>query len=350
MHQKIIVTGGLGFLGSHLVRTLVGQGHAVLVVDPSLDNPASRLGVDPSVVCPGSGTSWGSLFARPGHVEYIRGRGRYLSTVDLDGHIDDGHIDVIYHLGADASPPAYKTDPFESLWSGSLDTHAVVRVAQLHGARVVLASTSEVYGDPTVSPQPESYRGNVDPVGPRSMYDEAKRYAEAYLAAFIREGGDGRIARIFNTFGPGMKLDDGRMIPEFIRACIEDRPIPLHGTGSQTRTLCYVDDLIDGLIKLGNAGKPSNLDAERRPVPWPVNLGGAEEVAVGDIADEVRIAWKRVTGREAPDIRFTRQPCPQDPKHRRPDITRARDWLRWQPTTDWKTGIERTIRHFVKKV
>ena len=317
--MRIVVTGGLGFLGRNLTHRLVGQGHDVTIIDPGeMTDEHDRL-----------------FESGPGRIRFFN-----LRTRDFRHNWYDAGFNQIYHLGANASPPVYKADPIESLLAGSVGTHAICSLAQSASrARVLLASTSEVYGDPAVSPQPESYRGNVDPIGPRSMYDEAKRYAEAYIAAQIRCGLDARIARIFNTFGPGMKIDDGRMVTEFIKACFWDEPMPVHGDGQQTRTLCYVDDLVDGLIGLMN----SKLE---RSVPYPVNIGGVDEVSVLDVAQEVGLAWTKVTGLEAPPIAFVGQPCSQDPKKRKPDLGRARQLFSYAPKVGWKDGIQRTVQHF----
>lgn len=350
--MNIVITGGLGFLGSNLTKRLVADGHKVLIIDPGFLKGHPDLGVQPDEVIfvdPDRGyNTVGSHLDEGGKVEVWSGCTRSLKEFSC---IREWKVDRIYHLGALASPPAYKTQPLESLLAGSEGTHAAFWLLDHNPmARLLLTSTSEVYGDPLVSPQSEIYRGNVDPIGPRSMYDEAKRYAEAYTAARIRGGDDARIARIFNTFGPGMALGDGRMITEFIRACLDGRPLPVHGDGSQTRTLCYVDDQIEGLIRLMEvSGREvrerdhSRGDYTPGPGPGPVNIGGVDEVTVTEVAEAVRASWLKLTQTEAPPIEYTDQPCEHDPRRRCPDISRAKQVLGWGPKVAWERGIELTV-------
>lgn len=358
MSNTVLITGGLGFLGSNLTKRLTDQGDAVIIVDPGDDvDSLMRVGIDPERVLGWSGLD--APKAELGTIEvwpiYSRGVLNATGWARIQ-------IDRIYHLGADASPPAYKHRPKQSLLAGSLGTHEMVELLMQNqpDCRMLLASTSEVYGDPDLHPQHESYRGNVDPIGPRSMYDEAKRYAEAYCASVIRDGYDVRIARIFNTFGPGMRLDDGRMVTEFISACFGGRFLKVHVPGTQTRTLCYVDDLLDGLTALMEV-EPARVrnclggtDEQMQPpkgfargMPTPVNLGGEHEVTVIDVAEEIRTAWMALTGERAPEIQLVGQPCSQDPKRRCPDLYRAKTLLGYKVSVPWKAGIYRTVEHFL---
>lgn len=346
--MRTLVTGGAGFLGSNLVARLLTRGDEVVVLDPEWTGSISTLrllGVEDSRILPYPAHDK----PKPGSALFVKATTEDALAppfpVSPDGL--DWIPDLIFHLGAMASPPAYKRRALDSLRSGSLGVHAVSDLAFAADARVVFASTSEVYGDPEVSPQPETYRGNVSPTGPRSMYDEAKRYGEAYFSALSRQDGvDVRIARIFNTYGPGMKLDDGRMIPEFARSCLLDIPLPVHGNGSQTRTLCYVDDLVQGLLLLADSESEELFDEDDEPLP--VNLGGEGEVSVLDVATMVREAFTATTGREAPPILHVPQPCSDDPKRRRPDLTRARSVLDYNPIVPDSVGLDRTIRWWSK--
>jgi nucleoside-diphosphate-sugar epimerase len=239
----------------------------------------------------------------------------------------DGPFDAILHLASPASPGAYQAHPIETLRVGAVGTLEALEVARSSGAPFLLASTSEVYGDPKVHPQPETYWGNVNPIGPRSMYDEAKRFAEACAMAYHRAYGlPVRIARIFNTYGPRMRRDDGRAVPTFIAQGLGDQPITVHGTGSQTRSLCYVDDLIEGLWRL--------LRSEET---GPVNLGNPEELSVLDLAETIR----SLTDTRS-ELVFVRRPV-DDPEVRRPDIRRARELLGWEPVVSVSRGLEMTV-------
>ncbi|MBI3269524.1 MAG: GDP-mannose 4,6-dehydratase [Planctomycetes bacterium] len=246
----------------------------------------------------------------------------------------EGAIDAVLHFASPASPRDYFEFPIQTLKVGSLGTHKALGLAKAKGARFLLASTSEVYGDPLQHPQTEEYWGNVNPVGPRGVYDEAKRFAEAMTMAYHRfHKLDTRIVRIFNTYGPRMRLNDGRALPEFLNASLRGLPLPIHGDGSQTRSFCYVSDLVDGLARL--------LDSSEHN---PVNIGNPSEVSVLDIAHEVL----KLTGSRS-TLEF-RPMTPDDPKVRRPDITRARTLLGWEPRIDRREGLLKTIEYFRKIV
>jgi dTDP-glucose 4,6-dehydratase len=239
----------------------------------------------------------------------------------------EGPIDWVFHLASPASPPDYLEYPIETLRVGSLGTFNALELASEKSASLLLASTSEVYGDPEMHPQVEDYWGNVNPVGPRSVYDEAKRFSEAAVMAYHRKRGlDVRIVRIFNTYGPGMRRDDGRAVPNFIIQALSGDPITVHGDGSQTRSLCYVDDLVEGIYRFTSASETG-----------PLNLGNPEEVTVLELAERIRAA----AGSES-EIVFLERPQ-DDPERRRPDITKARGLLGWQPEVPLETGLQRTL-------
>jgi dTDP-glucose 4,6-dehydratase len=298
-----LVTGGAGFLGSHLCEELLGRGHRVLCVD-NLET--------------------GSL----ANIEHIRDP----SFVHLNLDIIEPYqvaqpLDFVYHLASPASPIDYLRLPLHTLKVGSYGTHHTLGLAKHHRARFLLASTSEVYGDPQVHPQPESYWGHVNPIGPRGVYDEAKRYAEALTMAYHRQQGvDTSIVRIFNTFGPRMRPHDGRAIPTFLRQALTDRPITVFGDGSQTRSFCYVSDLVDGIIRLAESGYHE-----------PVNIGNPNEFTLLELAHAVT----EVTGSRS-EVVFEALPA-DDPHVRQPDITRARDVLGWEPRIALRDGLRRTI-------
>jgi dTDP-glucose 4,6-dehydratase len=303
---RILVTGGAGFVGSHLVDALLDRGDEVVVVDNlstgSLSNLAHHEGND------------ALTFVR---ADVCRG----VPT--------EGPLDAVLHLASPASPRDYLAMPLETLEVGSAGTRHALEAAHRAGARFLLASTSEVYGDPEVHPQPETYWGHVSSVGPRSVYDEAKRYAEALTMAWHRARGvDTRIVRIFNTYGPRMRLEDGRALPAFLQAVLEGRPFPIHGTGLQTRSFCYVADLVRGILcVLERAG------------PDPVNLGAPGELTILDFARLVA----DVAGEE---MRIERQPAmPDDPRRRDPDIARARA-LGWSPRVPVREGLAQTLAWF----
>jgi dTDP-glucose 4,6-dehydratase len=298
-----LVTGGAGFLGSHLCDELLRRGNRVICVD---------------------NFETGSL----ANIEHIRApEFVYLQTDIIHPYFVDEPVDFVYHLASPASPIDYLRLPLHTLKVGSYGTHHTLGLAKQHRARFLIASTSEVYGDPKVHPQPESYWGHVNPIGPRGVYDEAKRYAEALTMAYHRQQGvDTAIVRIFNTYGARMRPHDGRAIPTFLRQALTDRPITVFGDGGQTRSFCYVDDLIRGLIALAESGEH-----------LPVNIGNPDEFTLLELAETVI----DVTGSRS-EIVYEALPT-DDPKQRRPDITRARDLLGWQPTVSLREGLQRTI-------
>jgi dTDP-glucose 4,6-dehydratase len=298
-----VVTGGAGFLGSHLCETLLERNHRVICVD-NLET--------------------GSLQ----NVEHLRDDAFVFLNHDVIDHIAlDEPVDFVYHLAALASPIDYLRLPLHSLKAGSYGTHNALGLAKFKRARFLLASTSEVYGDPQVHPQPETYWGYVNPVGPRGVYDEAKRYAEAMTMAYHRQQGvDTAIARIFNTYGGRMRPNDGRAIPTFLRQALEGRPVTVFGDGSQTRSFCYVSDLIRGLMLLAESEEH-----------LPVNLGNPDEKTLLELADLI----VRITGTSS-EIVFEALPI-DDPQVRQPDITRAKQLLGWEPEVELEDGLRRTI-------
>jgi dTDP-glucose 4,6-dehydratase len=301
-----VISGGSGFLGSHLCDYLLGQGHRVVCVD-NLDT--------------------GSLQ----NIEHIRMDDFVFVNHDLtDPLFLEEPIDFVYHLASPASPIDYARLPLHTLKVGSYGTHHMLGLAKFKRARFLLASTSEVYGDPQIHPQPETYWGNVNPIGPRGVYDEAKRYAEALTMAYHRQQGvDTCIVRIFNTYGPRMRDHDGRAIPTFVRQALEDKPLTVFGNGSQTRSFCYVEDLIRGLVALAESGEH-----------LPVNIGNPDEMSLLELAETVI----RVFGSKS-EIVFSALPV-DDPQVRQPDITRARQLLGWEPEIDFREGLRRTIDHY----
>jgi len=308
-HGRVVVTGGAGFLGSHLCRELLDAGNEVIAIDNlitgSLDNVSE-------------------LSARDGFsfVEH-----------DVSNHIDvPGQVDAVLHFASPASPRDYLEHPIKTLKVGSLGTHNTLGLAKDKGARYFLASTSEVYGDPLEHPQKETYWGHVNPIGPRGVYDEAKRFAEAMTMAYHRSHGvDVRIVRIFNTYGERMRPLDGRVVSNFIVQALAGKPLTVYGDGSQTRSFCYVDDEIRGLLLL--------LDSD---YVGPVNVGNPDEFTVLELAEIVL----EVT-RSPSEIVFEALPV-DDPAQRRPDITLAREVLGWEPTVDVRTGVARTAEWFAR--
>jgi dTDP-glucose 4,6-dehydratase len=300
-----LVTGGAGFLGSHLCDYLLEKGYRVLCVD-NLDTSSLA------------------------NIEHIRDERFSFLYHDLVEHIEVPEpVDFVYHLASPASPIDYLRLPLHTLKVGSYGTHNALGLAKLKRARFLLASTSEVYGDPLVHPQPETYWGNVNPVGPRGVYDEAKRYAEAMTMAYHRQQGvDTAIVRIFNTYGPRMRPNDGRAIPTFMRQALDGEPITVFGDGTQTRSFCYVDDLIRGLVLLAESGEH-----------MPVNIGNPNEFTLLDLAEKVL----KVSGSTS-EIVFEALPI-DDPQVRQPDITRARDLLGWEPQVELREGLTKTIEH-----
>jgi dTDP-glucose 4,6-dehydratase len=310
--ERTLITGGAGFLGSHLCDFFIADGHEVICMDnlikkENIENISHLIGHERF------------QFIRYDVTEYL--------------HVN-GRLDNILHFASLASPKDYLDYPIQTLKVGSLGTHKALGLAREKKARFLLASTSEVYGDPLIHPQSESYAGNVDPVVPRGVYDEAKRFAEAITMAYHRTHGiQTRIARIFNTYGPRMRLDDGRALPNFMVQALKGDDITVYGNGTQTRSFCYVDDLIKGIKRL--------LDSD---MVEPVNLGNPEEIPILDFAKEII----HLTGSKS---RIIYCPLPQnDPKVRQPDITRAKTILGWEPKVSRQEGLTRTLQYFKKKL
>jgi dTDP-glucose 4,6-dehydratase len=299
-----VVTGGAGFLGSHLCDSLVADGYRVICVD-NLET--------------------GSLQ----NVEHLRGAAFAFMNHDITRHLEiEEPVDAVYHLASPASPIDYLRLPLQTLKVGSHGTHNALGLAKWKRARFLLASTSEVYGDPLIHPQPETYWGNVNPIGPRGVYDEAKRYAEALTMAYHRQQGvDTCIVRIFNTYGPRMRPHDGRAIPTFVRQALANEPLTVFGDGSQTRSFCYVDDLVGGLKALSASDEH-----------LPVNIGNPAEYTLLELAQKVIAA----TGSTS-EIVFEALPV-DDPKVRQPDITRARQLLGWEPQVSLEDGLRRMLQ------
>lgn len=307
MRERVVVTGGAGFLGSHLCERMLDDGCRVVCVDNYL-----------------TGT--------PANVEHLRARpGFELAERDVTEGIDvGGPVSAVLHFASPASPVDYLQLPIDTLKVGSIGTLRALDLARSSGARFLLASTSEVYGDPLTHPQPESYWGNVNPVGPRGVYDEAKRFAEAMTTAYrTAHGVDTAIVRIFNTFGPRMRPNDGRAIPTFARQALRGEPLTITGDGSQTRSVCFVDDLVEGLLRLLHSGYPG-----------PMNIGNPHELSVLDLA-----GWIRELAGSSSPLRFVPRP-EDDPRVRRPDISLARDVLGWEPKVPVEKGLRRTLEWF----
>lgn len=304
-----VVTGGAGFIGSHLCEALLARGRKVLCVDNFLTGTPDNIF---------------HLTGRPGF-RFLR------HDVTQDLYLAED-VDAILHFASPASPRDYLEFPIQTLKVGALGTHKMLGLAKAKNARFLLASTSEVYGDPQVHPQREDYWGHVNPIGPRGVYDEAKRYAEALTMAYYRTHGvPVRIVRIFNTYGPRMRRRDGRAVPEFISAALAGKPIPVFGDGLQTRSLCYIDDEVDGLLRL--------LESNR---VGPVNIGNPREVTVLDIAELIR----KFTKSRSPIVH---KPLPvDDPKIRQPDISLAKKYLKWSPRVSLEDGLQKTVAWFRK--
>jgi len=311
MNKRVLVTGGAGFLGSHLCDRLLDDGYDVVAMDNLLTGSIDNIA---------------HLAGNP--------RFRFILHDVTDYIFIEGPLWAVVHFASPASPQDYHDLPIQTLKVGSLGTHKALGLAKAKGARFLISSTSEVYGDPQVHPQPESYWGNVNPVGPRGVYDEAKRFAEAMTMAYHRyHGVDTRIARIFNTFGPRMRLNDGRAIPNFMLQALGGNPITIYGDGRQTRSFCYVSDLIDGISRL--------LHSECHE---PCNLGNPEEWPVLKMAETIR----DLAGSEAPIVQ---EPLPiDDPKVRQPDISRAMTVLGWQPRVSIEDGLRRTLEDFRRRL
>jgi dTDP-glucose 4,6-dehydratase len=308
---RILVTGGAGFIGSHLCERLVGEGNDVICIDNFLTG-------SPDNIAPLLGNA---------HFQFIQ--------QDVTNFIYvPGELDAILHFASPASPIDYLELPIQTLKVGSLGTHKALGLAKGKGARFLLASTSEVYGDPLVHPQTEDYWGNVNPIGPRGVYDEAKRYAEALTMAYQRTHGvETRIVRIFNTFGPRMRQEDGRVVPNFIAQALRGEDLTVYGDGGQTRSFCYVSDLVEGILRL-----------LRSDYKLPVNIGNPHEMTVLQFAELII----RLTGSRS-GIAFKPLPV-DDPKVRQPDITRARGVLGWEPAVPVEEGLRRTIAYFRERM
>jgi dTDP-glucose 4,6-dehydratase len=305
---RVAVLGGAGFVGSHLCERLVAEGAEVLCVDNLMTGNAAN-------------------------VAHLDGERFALVDHDIREHITiDGDVDFVLNFASPASPVDFERWPIQILKIGAMGTHNALGLALAKGAVFLQASTSEVYGDPLVNPQPETYWGNVNPIGVRGVYDEGKRYGEALVMAYHRAHGlQTRMVRIFNTYGARMRPDDGRAVPAFFSAALRGESIPVHGDGSQTRSLCHVDDLVEGIVRLAVS---EEVD--------PVNLGNPHEVTILELAETVR----EVVGSTAP-IEFRPRPV-DDPNQRCPDITRARAVLGWEPTVGLRDGLERTLPWFRK--
>ena len=306
--MRIVITGGAGFLGSHLSETLVARGHEVVAVD-------------------------NLVTGRRANVTQLEASGRFeLIEHDVTEPFDvGGDVDGILHFASAASPVDYLKLPIETLRAGSQGTQNALELAARKGARLVFASTSEVYGDPQVHPQPETYWGHVNPVGPRGVYDEAKRYAEALVLAYREARGvDAGIVRIFNTFGPRMRPNDGRAIPNFVRQALAGEPVTVSGDGDQTRSICYVDDLVAAILAM-------LLETHD---PGPVNIGNPHEISMRDLAQ-----WIIELAGSSSTLEFIERPT-DDPSVRRPDTTKAQRLLGWSPQVPVETGLQRTIEWF----
>jgi dTDP-glucose 4,6-dehydratase len=309
--SRVVVLGGAGFLGSHLCERLLALGAHVTAIDNFITGRKSNL-------------------------DHLIGDGSLrLVSYDVTDFLHvPGDVDAILHFASPASPIDYLQWPIQTLKVGSLGTHKALGLARAKDARLLLASTSEVYGDPRVSPQSEDYWGNVNPIGPRGVYDEAKRFAEAMALAYHREHGvKVRIARIFNSYGPRMRVNDGRAVPAFFAAALRNEPLPVHGDGSQTRSLCYVDDEVEGLLRLLVSDEVG-----------PVNIGNPDEYTILELAEMIQ----DVVGNH-PGIAFHPRPV-DDPTVRRPDITLARKVLDWEPTIALRDGLQRTLPWFAEHV
>jgi dTDP-glucose 4,6-dehydratase len=306
-----VVTGGAGFLGSHLTDRLLKEGHRVIAVDNLITGNVAN-------------------------IEHLAGNKDYkfINHDVTDFIYIPGKVDYVWHFASPASPIDYLRIPIPTLKVGSLGTHNALGLAKDKGAAFILASTSECYGDPLIHPQTEDYWGNVNPIGPRGVYDEAKRFAEAITMAYHRyHGMNTHIVRIFNTYGPRMRLDDGRVVPAFIGQALTGKPLTIFGDGSQTRSFCYVSDLIDGIFRL----MMSDFHE-------PVNIGNPREMTIRQFAEEIL----RITGVNCP---IEQKPLPvDDPKVRQPDITRAKKILGWEPKVDFDQGIRETIEFFRGRV
>ncbi|HSO12025.1 MAG TPA: UDP-glucuronic acid decarboxylase family protein [Anaerolineales bacterium] len=316
--MRILITGAAGFLGSHLCDRLLSEGHKVI----GLDN---------------------FITGNPGNIAHLQGNENFsFQKHDVSNYIFvAGKVDAVLHFASPASPnplspSGYFNLPIQTMKAGALGTHNCLGVSRAHNARFLLASTSEIYGDPLVHPQSEDYTGNVDPAGPRAVYDEAKRFAESLTMAYHRAHGvDTRIIRIFNTYGPRMDLEDGRALPNLLKQALLGQPLTVYGDGSQTRSFCYVDDLVDGIVKL--------LYSEEH---LPVNVGNPNEMSVLRFAETIN----RMVGNKAGIAYVKDARSVRDPQQRQPDITRARSILKWEPKVDLEEGLQKTVPYFKQKL
>ena len=309
--MRVLITGAAGFLGSHLADRFIADGHHVIGTD-------------------------NFITGSPENVAHLMGHDRFrFFQHDVTNYLYvEGALDGVLHFASPASPIDYLELPIQTLKVGSLGSHKALGLAKAKGARFVLASTSEVYGDPLEHPQKETYWGNVNPVGPRGVYDEAKRFAEAMTMAYHRyHGVDTKIVRIFNTYGPRMRINDGRAVPAFMSQALRNEDVTVFGDGNQTRSFTYITDLVDGIIRLMHSSEND-----------PVNIGNPREMTIKEIAETII----RMTGSKST---ITYKPLPtDDPKQRRPDITRARTLLNWEPKVDLEEGLVKTIEYFQTKV
>jgi dTDP-glucose 4,6-dehydratase len=304
--QRVLVTGGAGFLGSHLCDALLAEGHSVMAVDNLLTGRASNLA-------------------------HLRRESRFeFRELDICEPFDCGRVDYVFHFASPASPVDYSAHGISTLKVGSLGTFNALEMARKYGAKFLISSTSECYGDPLEHPQRETYWGHVNPVGPRSVYDEAKRFSEAVTVAYRRyHQVDTRIVRIFNTYGPRMQINDGRVIPNFMKQALMGEDLTVYGDGRQTRSFCYVNDEIEGILRLAKSNEP-----------WPVNIGNPEEFTILECAEKVLA----VTGSRS---RIRHEPLPQDdPKQRCPDISKARQLLGWEPKIQLEEGLKLSLNYF----
>ncbi|MHC2993133.1 NAD-dependent dehydratase [Pontibacter sp. HJ8] len=309
--KRVLVTGGAGFLGSHLCDRLIAEGYHVIAMDNLITGNLENIE----------------------HLFKLEQFEFYHHDVSKFVHVP-GELDYILHFASPASPIDYLKIPIQTLKVGSLGTHNLLGLAMAKGARMLIASTSEVYGDPQVHPQQEDYWGNVNPVGPRGCYDEAKRFQEAMTMAYhMHHGLETRIVRIFNTYGPRMRLDDGRVLPAFLSQALRGEPLSIFGDGSQTRSFCYVDDLVEGIYRL--------LLSDYH---MPVNIGNPSEITIKEFAEEIC----KLTGAE---LKIEYQPLPtDDPQQRQPDISKAKEILGWEPKVDRAEGLKRTLEYFKDKI
>ena len=308
--MRAVVTGGAGFLGSHLCDRLLAVGWEVLALDNLITGDEDNLGH--------LGRNPKFRFERKDVTESIR---------------IEGEVGYVFHLASPASPPDYLKFPLETLKVGSIATMNTLELAEVNGAKFLLASTSECYGDPDVSPQSESYWGRVNPIGPRSVYDEAKRFAEAITMAYHRHHGlDTHIVRIFNTYGPRMRLNDGRALPNFVFQALSGQPLTVYGDGKQTRSFCYVSDLIEGIYRLSQSDEH-----------FPTNIGNPAELTIYEFAERIRSYFPNA-------LPIVHEPLPEDdPKQRRPDITKAQRLLGWEPKVSLEEGLKYTLDYFKEK-